>query len=217
MACFGGGRDHGRAAISNGAGVSHVDRKKQSRKIDRGDAKACGVPVLCTFLPLLGLINFSFDPGSSMEGDLRWEATVRWMEGALPLLQHGVALLVCYWVAVLLPMSIFRRMHPLIASALRISSLLIGGVCWWQSCIVTFRLLGWLAVAIGLLLAGVGVVPMALFATAVKGDWIVFGEILAGVFLTVIPRLIAKFMTNRTARMNAATRPKTYYAGSYDV
>jgi len=147
-----------------------------------------------------------------MESVLRWENAVRWMEALLPVLLDGVALVLYYWVAVLLPLSFFRRMHPLIATMLKTSSIVIGGVCWWQSVIVTYRMLGWLCVVVGLALVGLGVVPMALAITAARGEWSEFGSLLATAALTLIPRYIAKSMTRRATKAQFAGRAKTYYA-----
>jgi hypothetical protein len=166
-------------------------------------------------MPLFGQFGFSFDPGSSRESVLTWEACIRWMESALPTIQHGAALVVFFWIAALLPMSVFRRMHPVIAASLRMTSVFIGAVCWWQSVIVTYRMLGWLCVATGLLFVGVGVVPLAVIATASKGEWIVFVDLMGALALTLISRLIARVMSNRAARLNLAGRTRTHYADDY--
>lgn len=180
---------------------SQVDRTKKFRYVNQS---------LFGCFPLFILIGFSFDPGSSIEAVQRWENAVRWMESALPVVRNCGAAIVFLWFTVLLPMSIFRSMHPLIAVALKISSFIIGGVCWWQSFIVTYRMLGWLSVVIGLLFAGLGVVPMALVATGMRGDRDVFGDLLLGAGLTLLPRYAAKFMTNRPAEMPDAEKLKSY-------
>jgi hypothetical protein len=168
-----------------------------------------------SILPLHPGASF-FDSGSPMETLLQWETVVRWMESVLPLLQYGAGIMICYWIAVLLPMSIFRRMHPLIAATLRISSIVIAGVCWWHSFIVTFRLLGWLATAVGILCGGIGVIPMALLATAAKGDWDVFAAIIAALSLAIAPRLIARSLGNRPDNMPVLTRKTAYYNDDYN-
>ncbi len=158
----------------------------------------------------------SFDLGQSMEGGLRWENTVRWMESALPILHQGVVLVVFLWVTALLPLSVFRKMHPLIGSMLRTSSLFVGVVCAWQSVIVGYRLMGWLAVVTGLMFAGVGVVPMALLASANKGEWNTFGSLSAALALTIIPRVLAKLIAKRSARMKLSGRTRCYSVDDYN-
>jgi hypothetical protein len=138
------------------------------------------------------------------------------MESVLPTLQHGVVLICYYWIAVLLPASLLRRMHPLIGSTLKLSSWLIGGVCWWQSFIVTYRLLGLISVATGLLFAGVGVVPMALVASAAKGEWNIFGNLMITLNLTLAARVLARIIAKRAARMRLAIRPRDYAVDDYE-
>ncbi len=160
----------------------------------------------------LALFDSSFDSGSSMERILQWENAIHGMESVFPVLRDAAMVIVFCWVAVLLPMSIFRMMHPLIARSLRLSSLLVGGVCWWQAVIVTYRLMGSLAVVTGMLFAGVGVIPLALLETAAKQDWFVFGDLLATAGLTVLARVIARGISHRDARKKAGARDMRFYA-----
>lgn len=153
---------------------------------------------------VLSLISFSLDLSPSMEGALQIEMLIRRMESLLPALQSCLPYLVSYWFTVLLPMYIFRRMRPLIASTLRASSLLIGIVCWWQSFIVTYRLLGGAALIAGTLCMGVGVVPAALFATASRNDGGTFGEIMLTLVLAIAARFLARAINGRASRMKRA-------------
>ena len=136
-----------------------------------------------------------------MESALQFELLMRRMESILPVLQKCLPILVSYWFTVLLPMYLFPRMRPLIASSLRASSLLIGIVCWWQSFIVTYRLLGGGALIAGTLCLGIGVVPGALYATASTNDGLTFGEIMVTLVLTIAARFIAKAITSRASKM----------------
>ena len=170
---------------------------------------------------MLGNIPGIFDPSSfglgSMEGALRWQTAIQWMESALPALQDMVTLLFCSWVAVLVPMSVFRRAHPLIARVLRVSSLFMGGVCWWQALIVTWHLLGAFAVSVGLLCAGIGVIPMALFATGVHGQWDPFRDLAISAILTLVPRIVAKFVSRRQEKVQLPATIASYYSRDFSV
>lgn len=164
------------------------------------------------------LIAFSsFDPGPSVQGILRLEDAVHWMESVFPSMQDAASLIVCSWVAILIPMSIFRRAHLFIAKILRVCSLFVGGVCCWHAFIVTYRLLGWLAAAVGVLLGGVGIVPMALFATGVRNEWEIFRDLMAGAILAIVPRIIARFITNRRARTQLPAAIPSYYSGDFNA
>jgi hypothetical protein len=163
----------------------------------------------------------SFGLGSiglgSMEGALRWQTVIQWMESALPMLQDMVTLLFCNWVAVLVPMSMFRRAHPLIARILRVSSLVMGGVCWWQALIVTWQLLGSFAVSVGLLCAGIGVIPMALFATGVRGQWDPFRDLAISAILALVPRIVAKFISKRQETLQPPATIGSYYSRDFSA
>ncbi|HEU5021521.1 MAG TPA: hypothetical protein VFT60_06510, partial [Bryobacteraceae bacterium] len=132
-------------------------------------------------------------------------------------LEDGATLLFCGWVAVLIPMSVFRRAHPLIARILRVSSLYMGGVCWWQALIVTWHLLGLLAVSVGLLCAGVGVIPMALFATAARGQWDPFRDLIVSAILTLVPLIVAKFIAKRQAKMQLPATLGAFYSRDFSA
>jgi hypothetical protein len=170
---------------------------------------------------MLGYIPAAIDLSSfgleSMESALRWQTAIQWMEAVLPRLQDAGNLLFCTWVAVLIPMSVFRRAHPLIAQILRVSSVFMGGVCWWQSLIVTWHLLGSFAVSVGLLCAGVGVIPMALFATGVRGQWDPFRDLAVSAILALVPRIVAKFITRRQAKLHLPVTVGSYYSSDFSV
>jgi hypothetical protein len=161
------------------------------------------------------LFASSFDM-SSMEGSLRWENAVAWKESIRPLLQRAATYLVFYWIATLLPMSVFPRMRPIIVKTLRISSWFIAGVCWWDCCIVAYRLIGWLPVMMSLLFGGVGVIPLALVTAAARNDWAIFADLATTLAFAIIPRIIARIMAQRIASAHPADHARDYYVDEYD-
>lgn len=72
---------------------------------------------------------------------------------------------------ILLPMLIFRASRPWGASALYYASIYWGVLLWVQSCIYVLGALGPVWFIVGVLLAGIGVVPIAWVGTLVHGDW----------------------------------------------
>jgi hypothetical protein len=170
---------------------------------------------------MLGTIPAAIDISSfgitSMESTLHWQSALQWMESVLPSLQDAATLLFSCWVAVLIPMSVFRRSWPLIARILRVSSLFMGGVCWWQALIVTWKLLGSFAVSVGLLCAGVGVIPMALFATGVRAEWDLFRDLAISAILTLVPRIVAKFISRRQEKMQLPATVGSYYSRDFSA
>src|SRR5437879_1918475 len=85
-------------------------------------------------------------------------------------------------ILVLLPMAAFRRTRGYAAIGMLVVSYLFGAVAWLYSAGVTFALFSWVGLIVGLLVAGVGVVPMAFFGALFKGH----GPLAWGVALAVI-------------------------------
>jgi hypothetical protein len=51
------------------------------------------------------------------------------------------------------------------------------------SFLLTYMLWGWAGLLLGLMLGGIGVVPLAMLATVYKAEWSIFGQLLALVML----------------------------------
>jgi hypothetical protein len=68
-------------------------------------------------------------------------------------------------------------------------SYLFGVTLWLTGFLVTFALWGTVAVVLGVLLLGVGVVPIGLLATALNGMWPQFFSLLVMVLLTFGTRM----------------------------
>lgn len=117
-------------------------------------------------------------------------------------LLNGVALAAT--VFVLLPNAIFSSTPRFAGSGLLIASYIFGATLWVWSLLVTYTLWGGLGLFIGLMMAGVGVVPMAALATLFNGLWSTLGELIVGVVLTFGSRLGGAYLLVRAER-NAAT------------
>jgi uncharacterized protein YacL len=63
--------------------------------------------------------------------------------------------------------------------------------------IVTYALWGGFGLFIGLMLGGVGVVPLAMLATLFKGMWSVFGELILMIVVTVGTRMLGLFLATK--------------------
>lgn len=86
-------------------------------------------------------------------------------------------------ILVLMPLSAFRRSRGFAAVAILIASYVFGATVWMEGLLLTMALWGTFAVVVGLFFAGVGVVPIAMLATLLKGMW---GNLAELVLLTVI-------------------------------
>ena len=74
-------------------------------------------------------------------------------------------------VFIFLPLAIPRATRGFSSIALFISSYVFGATLWMEGLLLTLFIWGLGAVFIGLVIAGVGVVPIAMLATLLKGLW----------------------------------------------
>jgi len=86
-------------------------------------------------------------------------------------------------VFVFLPLSIPRATRGFSSVALLISSYVFGATLWMEGLLLTLFIWGLGAVFVGLFIAGVGVVPIAILATLIKGMW---GPLIELVLLTIM-------------------------------
>lgn len=89
----------------------------------------------------------------------------------LPWFSFASILALAFVLFVVLPLSIFRRCRGFAAIASLITSYVLGATLWMWAFLLTLALWGTWAVVFGLLMMGVGVVPMAMLATLFKGMW----------------------------------------------
>jgi hypothetical protein len=68
---------------------------------------------------------------------------------------------------IVLPMCVFKRLRPTAGLAFFMSSYLFGLTTWMLGAVVTFATMGWIGLLVGLMIAGVGVVPLGIFAAFV--------------------------------------------------
>jgi hypothetical protein len=87
-------------------------------------------------------------------------------------------------IAILLPLSAFKRFRGFTGGGIFISSFIFGLITWLLSFVLTWLLWGGWAVIAGVLLLGGTVVPFALLATLFKGMWEPFFTVLVLFALT---------------------------------
>jgi len=98
---------------------------------------------------------------------------------------------------ILLPLAIFKKTRPFSGLIMALASYLFGVALWIYSAIITYLLWGWIAVFIGIFLAGVGVLPVAILATIFHGDWSVFGNLIFGTVLTFGSRFLGIYLIEK--------------------
>src|SRR5436309_3166446 len=95
---------------------------------------------------------------------------------------NALALLVTLFV--LLPNAVFSSTPKFAGSGMMIVSYVFGATVWVWSLLLTYTLWGGFWLFIGLFMAGVGVVPLAMIATFFKGMWAELGEHVVLIALT---------------------------------
>ena len=111
------------------------------------------------------------------------------MHGLLGVLDHLAALAYFVFVVGGLLGAAIRPIRGICGFALYVASFAIGLDVWFWSLVTVHDLWGTVAVVIGLLLAGVGVAPMALIATVIHGDWTTFAYILINLMIVYFCRM----------------------------
>ncbi len=92
-------------------------------------------------------------------------------------------------VLILLPLAIPRATRGFSSVALFIASYIFGATLWMEGLLLTLAIWGLGAVFIGLFLMGVGVVPIAMLATLLKGMWIPLVELVLLTIMTIGSRV----------------------------
>jgi hypothetical protein len=132
----------------------------------------------------LGVLGFAVMIGALVLAVFLMRGAVWASDKALPWLVFGSEVLLLICLVVLLPMCIFRKTRLSAAVGFYFGSYLFGVTLWAFSCLVCVAIWGYTALIIGLLLAGVGVFPVALIAALFHGEWTVLLELLIGLILT---------------------------------
>lgn len=93
-------------------------------------------------------------------------------------------------IVVLLPLAIFKKTRGVSGLGIYIASYLFGATTWFLGATVTFVTWGWVGLVIGLVIAGVGVVPIGILAAFISLKEPTLGfSILAMVAITLGSRI----------------------------
>lgn len=115
----------------------------------------------------------------------------------LPWLMVISIFLAAVCVLVLLPLAIIPATRDAASIGLLIASYVFGLTGWLLGLILTWTLWGWIAVVFGIMMAGVGVVPIAILATLLNGMWPELGVLVLAVVLTFGARMGAFTIVER--------------------
>jgi hypothetical protein len=100
-------------------------------------------------------------------------------------------------LVVLIPLAAFRRTRAFSATAILIASYVFGATLWCYGFLITLATWGWLAVILGLFILGVGVVPIAVLASMLEGNWDVVAQFVALIAATFGARYFALWLESK--------------------
>ncbi len=119
----------------------------------------------------------------------------------LPFLSPAV-LIQLVFTLLLLPLAIFRGTRLLAGRGIRFFSYLLAFTTWLWGLLATYFLWGGLAVLIGLCMAGVGVVPIAVIAFVMEGMWWPAILLLTAIGLILATRVISRALIHSVEDKN---------------
>jgi len=100
-------------------------------------------------------------------------------------------------IIIFLPLGIFKKTRNISAFGFVMSSYVYVLTLWFWALLLTYLFWGTRAVFIGLFIAGIGVVPIAMLATALNGEWAITGQIILLLVLTYGSRMLGFYFAER--------------------
>jgi len=104
----------------------------------------------------------------------------------------GIALFITIFC--LLPTAIFKRSRGFAGAGLLIASYVFGVTLWVSAFLLTYTIWGGVALIVGLFLMGIGIVPIAMLATAFVKQWSIFGQLILLLVMTFETRLFGYYL-----------------------
>jgi hypothetical protein len=142
-----------------------------------------GAFLLCALgLVLLWFIVITLLRGSIVLADKSYP----WLEGI-----YGVTFGLCILA---LPLALFKFTRGYAGLGYQIASYVFGFITWLWCLLLTFSIWGMWGVIIGIFIAGVGIYPVAMVATALHGLWSTLGEIVLALIIAYGVRIFGGYL-----------------------
>lgn len=132
--------------------------------------------------------------------------SVLFIEGAIwatvkltPILETANELALCATVLLLIPASL-KIGRGLSAVGYLVISYIFGITLWMFGLIVAYAIWGVVGIIVGLGFLGLGVVPVALIASLLHGEWYAIANLAFGIVLTFGTRAFAAFLAAKADR-----------------
>jgi len=113
---------------------------------------------------------------------------------AFPVLTTVVGFITILGLPVLLVLAAIPASRFIAGGGFVVASYFYGATLWIWSFFFTLQTWGWFAVIVGVFMAGVGVVPIAILAALFHGRWSIIAQLLLGLLLTFGCRLFGLYL-----------------------
>jgi hypothetical protein len=106
-----------------------------------------------------------------------------------------------FWVTILifLPLAIFRRTRGFAGASTYAASYVFGLTLWVWALLLSYTLWGIGGIVVGLILGGIGVVPIAMLASLFNGLWSTLGQLVLLTAITIGSRLLGFYISEKAA------------------
>lgn len=101
-------------------------------------------------------------------------------------------------IVVFAPLGIFRAIRAFAGFALVFASYIFALVLWFYGAVATFTYWGWAGLIIGLVVFGVGVVPMGFVALALQARWEWVGQLAVLLVSVSVSRLLGLWLIRKS-------------------
>lgn len=102
-----------------------------------------------------------------------------------------------FLIAVVVPLSMIRRMRLFAAIASLVGAHIFGATLWMWGLLSTMSLVGSWAVFVGLIFMGIGVIPIAMLAMIFNGMWGVLVQLIALLVITIGAQAYSEWIEER--------------------
>ena len=100
-------------------------------------------------------------------------------------------------IVILLPLSLLPPARGFSAVGLMFASVAFSAILWLWGMAYTYSVWGMFGVFVGLVLLGIGVVPIAMLAALVHGDWSNFWMLVITGIVTIVFRVFANWLAQK--------------------
>lgn len=118
-------------------------------------------------------------------------------EKILPFLQDVLGWASALFFLILLPLSFIRKTHKSAGTATFYFSYLSGFTLWFYAALATYYLWGFFGLIVGLFLAGIGVLPIAIIASLFGGEWTILWNLFYLAALTYGSRILSIYTLSK--------------------